>query len=181
MIKSYLAEWRKNKHNYIFKKLHHGGVIIPRPPTIDYKLAIALWNNGYRDGEIAKVMSVKSSTIGCWRRRYGIPSNRKNQLHRFNEHTVNYDAVQQAYRAGKSDPQIAREAGCSPESVYKWRLKHDLPENYKRGNPGALLEGYVPDDTAKPWVDPESLFCDTSFLKELVGKDVRAGKECRGK
>ena len=31
----------------------------------------------------------------------------------------------------------------------------------------------------KPWKDPESLFCDTMFLKEFIKKDIRTGKECK--
>ena len=31
----------------------------------------------------------------------------------------------------------------------------------------------------KPWKDPESLFCDTKFLKKLLGKEPRAGNECK--
>lgn len=33
----------------------------------------------------------------------------------------------------------------------------------------------------KPWKDPESLFCDTKFLKEFLGKEPRKGKECKDK
>lgn len=31
----------------------------------------------------------------------------------------------------------------------------------------------------KPWKDPESLFCDTKFLREFLGKEPRKGKECK--
>ena len=31
----------------------------------------------------------------------------------------------------------------------------------------------------KPWEDPESLFCDTEFLKQIVGKDIADGDECK--
>lgn len=31
----------------------------------------------------------------------------------------------------------------------------------------------------KPWKDPESLFCDTEFLTQLLGKEPRKGDECR--
>lgn len=33
----------------------------------------------------------------------------------------------------------------------------------------------------KPWKDPESLFCDTKFLREFLGKEPRKGKECKDK
>ncbi len=33
----------------------------------------------------------------------------------------------------------------------------------------------------KPWKDPESLFCDTEFLREFLGKEPRKGKECKNK
>ncbi|MBU0846449.1 hypothetical protein KKH23_04615 [Patescibacteria group bacterium] len=31
----------------------------------------------------------------------------------------------------------------------------------------------------KPWKDPNSLFCDTEFLKKLLGKEPAKGKECK--
>jgi hypothetical protein len=31
----------------------------------------------------------------------------------------------------------------------------------------------------KPWQDPESLFCDTEFLKKIIGKEPAKGKECK--
>lgn len=36
-------------------------------------------------------------------------------------------------------------------------------------------------DEAKPWKDPESLFCDTEFLTTLIGKEPTKGKECKDK
>lgn len=33
----------------------------------------------------------------------------------------------------------------------------------------------------KPWKDPESLFCDTKFLREFFGKEPRKGEECKTK
>ncbi len=31
----------------------------------------------------------------------------------------------------------------------------------------------------KPWKDPESLFCDTDFLKKIIGKEPAKGTECK--
>lgn len=31
----------------------------------------------------------------------------------------------------------------------------------------------------KPWKDPESLFCDTEFLENFIGKEPTKGKECK--
>ncbi len=31
----------------------------------------------------------------------------------------------------------------------------------------------------KPWKDPESLFCDTEFLKKILGKEPAKGTECK--
>lgn len=33
----------------------------------------------------------------------------------------------------------------------------------------------------KPWKDPESLFCDTKFLEELLCKEITKGDECKDK
>ena len=35
------------------------------------------------------------------------------------------------------------------------------------------------DVPLKPWKDPESLFCDTEFLKNLIGKEPAKGTECK--
>ncbi len=32
----------------------------------------------------------------------------------------------------------------------------------------------------KPWEDKESMFCDTRFLREFLGKEPRKGDECKG-
>jgi len=32
----------------------------------------------------------------------------------------------------------------------------------------------------KPWKDPESLFCDTEFLKDFLDKEPAKGNECNG-
>lgn len=37
----------------------------------------------------------------------------------------------------------------------------------------------IKDGCVKPWEDPESLFCDTSFLNKEFGLDVRKGDECK--
>jgi len=37
----------------------------------------------------------------------------------------------------------------------------------------------APKDTMKPWEDKESLFCDTEFLKQLLGKEPLKGTECK--
>ncbi len=31
----------------------------------------------------------------------------------------------------------------------------------------------------KPWKDPESLFCDTKFLRKIIGKEPTKGDGCR--
>jgi hypothetical protein len=37
---------------------------------------------------------------------------------------------------------------------------------------------YTPE-RLKPWKDPESLFCDTKFLKRIIGKEPLKGDECK--
>jgi hypothetical protein len=43
------------------------------------------------------------------------------------------------------------------------------------------LPNYTPKPRTylKPWQDPESLFCDTKFLKQLLGKEPAKGEECK--
>jgi hypothetical protein len=38
---------------------------------------------------------------------------------------------------------------------------------------------YNPKQYSMPWHDPESLFCDTKFLKKIIGKEPLKGDECR--
>ncbi len=47
--------------------------------------------------------------------------------------------------------------------------------HYKKQHEGVLLKKKHP---LKPWKDPDSLFCDTEFLREFVGKEPENGTEC---
>jgi hypothetical protein len=46
----------------------------------------------------------------------------------------------------------------------------------KKERPKIEIKGKHP---LKPWKDPESLFCDTEFLRKIVGKEPAKGDECK--
>jgi len=53
-------------------------------------------------------------------------------------------------------------------------------ERYRRDKWSRWSKAKIEDITEiKPWVDPESLFCDTEFLEKLMGKSPKPGKVCK--
>lgn len=60
--------------------------------------------------------------------------------------------------------------------MYNHRRCREKQKQYKRPSIDKLKNASL-----KPWEDPESLFCDTDFLQDLIGKEISTGDECRGK
>ncbi len=46
----------------------------------------------------------------------------------------------------------------------------------EKQKPRTEIKGIHP---LKPWKDPESLFCDTEFLRKITGKEPTKGDECK--
>ena len=59
---------------------------------------------------------------------------------------------------------------CKTSKKWKTWLDRNRKQYYKEDEK---------DGCVKPWEDPESLFCDTQFLNEEFGLDVRTGDECK--
>lgn len=66
---------------------------------------------------------------------------------------------------------------CDPKEPWawsEWQTIHDI-EGYRR----AVEHWIIRHGHIKPWEDPESLFCDTEFLRKITGKEPLKGDECR--
>ncbi len=57
--------------------------------------------------------------------------------------------------------------------------KSKLKITKKESNPAPRIKEQKHRHPLKPWKDPESLFCDSEFLKKLIGKEPTKGKECK--
>lgn len=154
----------------------------------NHNLAIALWNNGYTDKEIAEVFDMSYNGIQEWRRRERIPANHRQQhviLNKGRQITIDYKRVRELYDNGLNDVEIANEMGHCVGVINTWRRENRLKANSNvkciesRKRNAKILAEYVPDDDDKPWRDPESLFCDTEFLRELIGKDIQKSGRCK--
>ena len=74
--------------------------------------------------------------------------------------------------------------GTCPEcgiDLKNFPFKHQKSE-FRCQNCGSLFKSprkRTQDVPLKPWKDPESLFCDTEFLKKILGKEPAKGTECK--
>jgi len=50
---------------------------------------------------------------------------------------------------------------------------------HTRGN-DKLIDEYL-ERLSKPWKDPDSLFCSSETLTEILKKPIAKGKECKGR
>lgn len=86
--------------------------------------ALALYEKGLTDREIAEAIGISRDTFGEWRRRSAkLPPNpdRKGPESRFD-----WKKAEELYRQGLNDSEIARVLGCSTASVWRWRAKYEL-------------------------------------------------------
>ena len=84
-----------------------------------------------------------------------------------------HDQALALYINGLSDFAVARILGGRPAAVRTWRITNKLPINIRIKHHTKLLNK-VP---IRPWKDPESLFCDTEFLKTMFMEPPRSVKE----
>ncbi len=55
-------------------------------------------------------------------------------------------------------------------------VRHYLNKHSEKQIPKAEIKRKHP---LKPWKDPDSLFCDTKFLRKILRKEPTKGDECR--
>ena len=80
------------------------------------------------------------------------------------------------YCAGYHDGYISKHLGCSRSLIGVFRKSLGLHQLSTASNAKHVIwlaknNNNVNHDD-KPWADPESLYCDTQFLKKLLNKDV---------
>lgn len=94
---------------------------------INQEKFLELYNNGVHEKEIAKELSVSTSTIRRWRLKYGLKPNNPNSNKYSFESTK--DQIAKLHQEGLSDTQIADNIGCRAANVAIWRNKLKLPKN----------------------------------------------------
>ena len=90
--------------------------------------ALAMYQAGATDGEIADATGWGKSTVAKWRRDSGLPGNRKGV-----SLTQREAEVIRLYEEGNSDPEIAGAIGCSTYAVFHWRRRTGRPANRRPG------------------------------------------------
>ena len=88
--------------------------------------ALALYNAGATDREIAQACGKESQRVGEWRRKLGLPlhPDRKGTDPRFD-----WKQARELYRRGYNDREIAEALGCGVSTVWRWRFKYELFPN----------------------------------------------------
>ena len=87
----------------------------------------ALYDKGMIDREIAAEMKCHEKTVALWRRKEGLPANRKYKP------AVDPKVFESMYKLGYSDQKISKLTGCHHSVVANWRHKNDLPPVDKGG------------------------------------------------
>lgn len=90
---------------------------------------LTLWQAGNTDVEIARLENKTIGAIRRWRASVGLPPNK----HGFNRLTPEDENKRLAlYAAGKSDPEIAKSCGVSPNAIFRWRHLRGLKGNRRK-------------------------------------------------
>lgn len=82
------------------------------------------------------------------------------------------------YCSGYHDRYISEHLGCSKYLVCLYRKSLGLRPLATASNANHVIwiakNKHNVNHEDKPWADPESLYCDTQFLKKLLNKEVLA-------
>ena len=89
------------------------------------KERLTLYQQGLNDREIAEQLFVSESTIYYWRKKQGLPPNKKD----------NWKIRYKLYQQGLNDKQIAMQLNVTPDCIFTWRKRNNLPANAKSGRP----------------------------------------------
>lgn len=148
-----------------------------RPKTVDYNVLDKEYNQALSDIKNAKRLGISATSVAIYRRLKGIKVNHKAGRPR----KIDDNEFMKYYNLGYSNHKIADKLGVNPGTVCIYMHNKKIPSHFTRSNPGYnqktrrdyVLKGYTPNDSDKPWKDPESLFCsDSSFLQKLKTGDV---------
>jgi transposase len=109
--------------------------VTPPEPVTEYAWredARRLYDAGATDREIAEELGKTSSCIATMRqRKWKLPPNKDRHGTRVR---LDYERVEELYRHGLNDRQIAEKLECGIETIRKWRYKHELLPNIKGGD-----------------------------------------------
>jgi DNA-binding CsgD family transcriptional regulator len=124
-----------------------------------------LYSEGMTDKKISKVLGVHCEKVKEIRHNLGFAQNQ----------VRSHEKKLKLYDAGMSDGQIARMIKGRKRKVAAWRRNHELPPNNKDDALIDALDAELlkPTENEPTRLDSESLFCDTEFLENLVGKVLK--------
>lgn len=104
----------------------------PKVADWDDEKALALYQQGLYDQEIADQIGVSKPTVCRWRNGMGLPPNKSRR--RKDGTMVDWDLAEKLYAEGKNDVEIAKELGDNIPNyaVRDWRLRTNKPANQPR-------------------------------------------------
>jgi DNA-binding CsgD family transcriptional regulator/DNA-binding transcriptional regulator YiaG len=120
---------------------------------------------GMSDVEIGKAIDISQSIVFRIRHHLGLASNSGKR----------YWEMRELYDLGLSDGKIAEILKVRRHSITTWRQSHELPPN----DPDDVITDALNANLSKPKEeesiqrDSESLFCDTEFLENYLGKVIK--------
>ena len=82
-----------------------------------------LYDEGYSDAMIAKLTGISIAAVCAWRKKNCLKSN--------TQHIADYRKIEDMYKDGCTDREIADQLGCTPSYVSTWRWRKGLPVNKK--------------------------------------------------
>ncbi len=124
-----------------------------------------LYRVGMSDIEIGKAIDISQSVVFRIRHHLGLASN----------HVRRHWEMRELYDLGLSDRKIAEILKARRKNVTTWRQSHELPAN----DPDDVITDALDAKLSKPEEeepiqrDLESLFCDTGFLENYLGKVIK--------
>ena len=96
-------------------------------PKINKEEALALYNNGLLDTEIAKHFNCSEVAIRQWRKRNYLESNLA--IARGKKSLINHERITKLWENGLKDSEIAKELNCSTITVWKYRAENEMGSN----------------------------------------------------
>ncbi|MBP2663773.1 MAG: hypothetical protein H6Q71_1721 [Firmicutes bacterium] len=100
------------------------GLTSKKPNPEIEKQVLKLYNQGCSDVKIAGIVGVTSPTISIWRKKRGLPYNKRGILTADEKKTC-----LKLYKQGKSDGEISRVSGIALHMIYRWRHNAGLSAN----------------------------------------------------
>lgn len=123
-----------------------------------------LYRAGMNDVEISKAIDISQSAVFGIRHRLGLAPNRGRK----------HWEMRELYDLGLSDGKIAEILKVRKQNVTIWRQSHELPANdYDDAVTDIHDVELKPEEEELIQVDPESLFYDTEFLENYLGKNIK--------